>query len=371
MRAVPVAMVVVGLTAGAASAATLNVAVRGEDSPSCGSKTDPCRTIGQAIVNAEVGGRIVVGPGRYGDLNRDGELSGIGEETFGTTSCMVEVDKPVTILSSQGAAATVVDAGGEVGTIAAPVCLVVSNAAFGLPKKGFTLIGNTNGTGARVGVDANDVTTTGIRMAGNRSVGNQFGFKVAGTGNELRGNQAFRNEQEGFGVDQGANVLAGNLSTDNGDGFFIFAAAAGTELSDNVASGNDRFGFIVNPLEATVTSCVANGNGTNGFVVSQGVAVLTKIAAIANGGAGIVLGTADSVLDGATVVGNGTTESPNCGVESVNASVTVRASRVFWGAPGGPGADPADDACDAVGPIDVVAPAAKELRVRPKLPPID
>ena len=41
------------------------------------------------------------------------------------------------------------------------------------------------------------------------------------------------------------------------------------------------------------------------------------------------------------------------------------------GRPGGPGPDPADEACETEGEVDVVAPAAKELRVRPKLPRID
>src|SRR5262245_19615832 len=51
-----------------ARAGTLYVGNNGEDLPGCGSSADPCRSIGAAIRAASDGDRIVVGPGRYGDL---------------------------------------------------------------------------------------------------------------------------------------------------------------------------------------------------------------------------------------------------------------------------------------------------------------
>jgi len=50
------------------------------DSLTCGTKTEPCRSISQAIDNANTGDHILVGPGRYGDLNGDGDFNDPGEE---------------------------------------------------------------------------------------------------------------------------------------------------------------------------------------------------------------------------------------------------------------------------------------------------
>src|SRR5690242_1559876 len=61
-------------------AATVYVASNGADSGSCGAKEAPCRSISQGIANSAVGGSIVVGPGRYGDLDSDGTLGELGEE---------------------------------------------------------------------------------------------------------------------------------------------------------------------------------------------------------------------------------------------------------------------------------------------------
>ena len=90
-------------TAAMASAASIYVASHGTDSGSCGTKADPCRTIGKGIDQATVGGTVIVGPGRYGDLDEDGTLGEAGEETpgaVGLQDCMVPIDKQVTVVSS-------------------------------------------------------------------------------------------------------------------------------------------------------------------------------------------------------------------------------------------------------------------------------
>jgi hypothetical protein len=53
-------------------AATLLVAAGGLDADGCGTKAAPCRSITRAVGNAAPGDKIVVGPGRYGDLDADG-----------------------------------------------------------------------------------------------------------------------------------------------------------------------------------------------------------------------------------------------------------------------------------------------------------
>src|SRR5712692_1255858 len=86
---------------GAAMAATFIVANNGVDSSTCGAANTPCRSISRAIANALAGDTIIVGPGRYGDLNRDGAFTDPGEEAaevgFGC-NCMIKVNKQVTLM---------------------------------------------------------------------------------------------------------------------------------------------------------------------------------------------------------------------------------------------------------------------------------
>ena len=64
----------------------------------------PCRSIGHAIQNANSGDTIVVGPGRYSWESEPGP---------GFCGCVIQVDKPLTIESQNGAGVTVLDATGH------------------------------------------------------------------------------------------------------------------------------------------------------------------------------------------------------------------------------------------------------------------
>src|SRR5712675_2239866 len=88
-----------------AHANTLFVANNGVDSPTCGGSGSPCRSISKAIFNAGTGDTIVVGPGVYGDLNQNGDFSDAGDESgpLGSCNCLVELNKPLTISSRDGA----------------------------------------------------------------------------------------------------------------------------------------------------------------------------------------------------------------------------------------------------------------------------
>ena len=89
------------------------VSNEGVDSVACGTKNDKCRSISQAIRNAADGNTILVEPGIYGDLNRNGIIGEPGEESGGVgCDCLIHVDKRVAIFSEAGARATVVDAAG-------------------------------------------------------------------------------------------------------------------------------------------------------------------------------------------------------------------------------------------------------------------
>ena len=61
-------------------AATLYVANNGLDTNGCTAADSPCRTISHAIALAVAGDTVLVGPGRYGDLNLNGSYDGINEE---------------------------------------------------------------------------------------------------------------------------------------------------------------------------------------------------------------------------------------------------------------------------------------------------
>jgi hypothetical protein len=110
-RTALIAMLLFGIAAGVAEATTLNVANNGMDSDTCGAASTPCRSISQALANATDGDTVVVGPGRYGDLNGDGVLGGPGEESGPAAClCMIEVNKSLTLKSRDGAGVTVLDA---------------------------------------------------------------------------------------------------------------------------------------------------------------------------------------------------------------------------------------------------------------------
>ena len=90
--------------------ATRHVANNGIDGAGCGTAASPCRTITQGIANATEGDTVMVGPGRYGDLNRNGSLGEPQEETPEPgCDCALAVNKGVVLISSDGAAATVID----------------------------------------------------------------------------------------------------------------------------------------------------------------------------------------------------------------------------------------------------------------------
>src|ERR1051325_9681293 len=125
------------LGVGISPAATLFVSNNGSDSTMCGPSANPCRSIGQAIHNAGAGDIIIVGPGLYGDVDRS-NFSGAGDEQGPNTSCncMINLDKDVTVLSRDGATATILDAA---DTTLDAVAISASGASFGATKKGFTI----------------------------------------------------------------------------------------------------------------------------------------------------------------------------------------------------------------------------------------
>lgn len=169
---------------GQAEARTLHVANNGSDSSVCGDKDRPCRSINQAITNARAGDGIVVGPGRYGDLNGNGIFGEPGEELL--------INKRVTLTSRDGALTTVLDGG---GVASIPVEITASGVVFGRPGHGFLITGG-RGTGLRCSFN-----TINVRVAGNVATENGGdGFAFNGNGAQVSNNLAVRNGNVGFTI---------------------------------------------------------------------------------------------------------------------------------------------------------------------------
>src|SRR5262245_30462958 len=179
----------------AVNAATLHIANNGVDSDTCGAGSAPCRSISQAIVNAAAGDTIVVGPGRYGDLNGDGSVGGPGEEAGPAgCQCMIEVNKRLTLKSSDGPGVTILDAAGaEVYGVFAQADGVTVGSGSG---HGFTIV--------KARKEGIHVEGNGVTVAGNVAIGNGLsGFvaiAVIGTGNTIADNAAINNANVGIQV---------------------------------------------------------------------------------------------------------------------------------------------------------------------------
>jgi parallel beta-helix repeat protein len=306
---------------------TLYVANNGIDSPGCGASVKPCRSITQAIINSSVGGMIIVGPGRYGDINGDGLYDGLGEERpRPNCRCMLAVDKRVTILSRAGAAKTIIDIGTASPTFG--VEILARAAVFGGEDQGFTIRGIT-GVGIRIDADNGVLVSgnfvqldnsgggngifvslgSGHMIVGNVSANNANGIVVISDSNQIRRNYAYGNTLRGFVLDGQKNLIEGNVATDNVVGFLVQGVG-------NLVRGNSAVGNRGPGVEVTESGAPA---GTH------------NVAVIRN-----------------NIYGNDLQHkafSPGCGLEKLVLGETVNASNNYWGASSGPGADPADLAC--------------------------
>ena len=337
-----------GALAGAAEAATLNVANNGVDSGTCGAAASPCRSISQAIANASAGDRIVVGPGRYGDLDGDGAFTSAGEEAPSVAcSCMIKVDKAVTIESRAGAGATVLDVGGLPGNV---VGILASGVVFGRAKKGFTLTGGISGLVVFSG-------TSGVSVAGNLATANpNYGFYFDGSGHVGSGNAAHASNN-GFYLRDSGHTLTGNLASGNVVGFAF--EGSGHHLTGNVASANSAYGFSFVGSGHLLSSNVASANDQVGVFAQAGSGHVFSGNAVHGNGVGTAWG-GTGTLSKNNLYGN-----VNCGMNNQSGSA-IDARNNFWGAATGPGADPADNVCNfGAGSSTTTAPfSTKESPVK-------
>ena len=338
----------------AAGAATLNVAVGGTDADGCGTKAAPCRSIGHAIAAAAPGDKILVGPGRYGDLDADGTFGEPGEETG--VEAVVTIDKAIVVESVEGAATTLIDGG---NAVLFGVQISASGARLGKAKKGFT-IAHAGRAGVVVALGATGVTVSGIR-----SVKNAAGIASKAANLTIRGNVADANTGDGFSF-TGANVVVtGCRATGNGASGFSVGGSANV-LKGNVASNNVADGFAIGGGDGHVlTGCAAVGNATGLRVTANGI-VATGNSFVGNAVEGIAVASPGTTISKSNVFGNGAVGGTNCGVRTIGAG-TVTLDQMCFGTPTGPGADPADAVCET-GPIIVNEINKKAIKVSPKVP---
>jgi parallel beta-helix repeat protein len=290
-----------------ALAETVRVAGYGVDGPGCGSAKAPCETLGYAIALSAAGDTVLVGPGYYQEPGAP----------CGATAAMVCVDKSIRVLSTDGAASTVVDA--DVGAFAPDaVAVLAPDVVLGAPHRGFT-IRSRDTSGVRVEAPR-------VRIAGNLLTGALSGVLVYPD------------------VAEGA-LLERNLAYDNNRGFVMFGS---NQLRNSTASSNG-FGFVLGGPSGgkqVVRGAVAVANEAAGFYVTAeagdtGGVGLARSSAIGNG-VGVEI---NGAIPGLQISGNNLYgNTGQCGLEALNGAL-VEAPRNFWGTASGPGSDPADPVC--------------------------
>jgi hypothetical protein len=328
LKFVTVALVLF-LPISAAHARTLKVATTGKDSATCGLVL-PCRTITRAIANAVAQDTIIVGPGTYGDLNQNGMLGEAGEEP-GSSSCycLLWVNKPVVLISSDGAAATIIDARSvDVGRNV----VITAGGEFGRAGKGFTVTPtNLSVDNFGIVIDADDLVVRGNQIVSTKytvgaSSSSEVGLLAQGAGSVLiDGNQVMGWLGTGISVTGSGKTVQKNQVSLNSVG--INAQGVNT-VSYNVVTANAAGVRLHGATRATRNATYGNTAGIEAMAGFAG-----------------------------TIEQNNVFSNRHCGLS--NHTPVLIAPHNYWGAATGPGIDPADVICNfASGGVTLPAPVA-------------
>lgn len=257
-----------------AYAKTIFVANNGTDSATCGPTGQvPCRSITRGLHHSANLDLIVVGPGKYGDLNGDGILGDSpGEEVPAANCfCMIAINKSVTIVSSEGAAATVIDA--RTVDVFNNVAVTAGGAVFGKPGLGFTVTETKAATTNCFGIDL--FGAKGVTIEGNLVVASHpcTGGGISASGSNPGKGLIQDNQVIGWdtGINVGAIIVSHNAVQLNGLGINGFGAA----VTGNFVTGNQT-GIEANNSAASVTGNAVLGNGT-GILVTTFDGTIPKV----------------------------------------------------------------------------------------------
>jgi hypothetical protein len=334
LAALPALLLISSALTGAAHAAVWSVANNGLDSPACGTPQSPCRSLSAAINHAAPGDEIVVGPGKYGDLNGNGAIGESGEESGASgCDCLIAVNKAVVVRSTHGAAATLIDA--RTVNVSQAV-LLSAGGEFGRPGQGFTIT-QTLGA-ANFAPFALMATGDGIAIRGNQVVG-AFQNKGIGINTPCSTGAVRIEDNQVMGWSIGIQPLCANKTVRrNAILFNGFGVLAFTDqpVADNIAMANAGDGINVAGGSASANISIGNINGFS----SSTSGVLTGNAAMGNN-VGILGTNTSAPATGNNIFGN------QCGVQNVGFA-TLNFTNDFWGASTGPGVDPADNVCSGL-----------------------
>jgi hypothetical protein len=350
-----------------AQSRTIWVQSNGSDTPTCGlTKSQSCRSISAGIARANTGDLVLVGPGRYGDIDNDLQYVTPGDEAADLNlRCVVCITKRVTVASTDGANATVIDPGrpGPGQSLPQPLAWTVrinaSGARFGAQNQGFTIFALPGSAVFMEGVGD-------IRVIGNVSYGGGVGMDLnAENGPVFVGQNRMFNAQAQALVVRLTNsqgTIMENLAANSGIGIDMTVVAAGSAappiISRNRAARNSvGFSFLAVPegtnSRATISNNVASAN-REGFSLSANGINLVRNTAIGNDegfSLGGVPGGAPNSFHTNNMIGNRL-----CGFHN-RSGTHVDATNNFWGSPAGPGPKPSDAVCNDVYPFDPSKPS--------------
>lgn len=257
--------IVVGLgvvACGASYAATLNVSEMGVDGVACGPSETPCRTISQAITNAAAGDMISVGPGMYGSLNADADLSDPGEENSGMAGIVIHINKALTLTPAAGGESVVISGAGLSPT--ALVSIASNGVTFGKKGKGFDLQDSGGAIGVQVATGTSDVVVSGNSFASSGT-----NLVLDGTGNRVQ-NNTFRGALSILGSDHTIQANQWDSASVN------TVAGSGHTLAKNRLANSASFSFQSSSSDVSVKQNEASGNGFEPFVIEGADHVFSK-----------------------------------------------------------------------------------------------
>ncbi|MCB0335334.1 MAG: right-handed parallel beta-helix repeat-containing protein [Bdellovibrionales bacterium] len=356
----------------------------GFDEAGCGSKTNPCRSISLTISQATANDTVIVGPGLYGDTNKDGDTEDPGEEnSLATDEAMISLPFPIKILSRDGARSTVIHEPGEKNYA---IYFKSDNATLGKKKKGFSITGGTKANIFVEGSRAKLVSSTITSSAG-------FGVLV---GCIPAANEQTETEFREFS--SAGKIQDTTIAFHSGSGLYLCDNTSdwkiqASEITNNAKSGvvlrgsghkflrtaivdNSETGLIAtNAANFSVSKSVIIANGGAGASIGDsGGSEFKNNSIIGNVGQGIFFGGTHVSIKNCNVFGNQPINNAggidvNCGIFD-NVSDNPAPDGSFWGLNTGPtNSEPADAYCSQVKHTEVNDFLQKE-RIIPRPQPM-